>query len=732
MRKISCFFLAGCLAFVSSLTAFAVPDDPTVPFPEGQEVYSTAAEDVWEETDTELPETEGSEEETEAPESGTEAETKTPEEAKDPEEESSVSAENPEETVSSASEEETEPEIPTEAEMIEDEELLMNNAAPLSEVAIRQQAHVQDIGWQTAGSNQSGFAGTTGKSLRLEAIRLSVDPAVAKLGIQYQVYVKGSGWQNWASDGATAGTEGKSLPLQMIRISLTGEAAEQYDVYYRVHLAWAGWLDWAKDGEIAGSQGYDSYVIEAVELKVLPKGSSKAPANTAKPYVYMVNVYQQAHVQNIGWQGKSLASAGFAGTTGKSLWMEAIKLSTDQVGGVGISYQVYVRGKGWMASADGGEAGTTGQSLPIERFKASLTGANAGNFDLYYRVHLAEFGWLNWTKNGAEAGIEGYDYPIQAVEIRVVEKGASAPGSTGIACIRTPDVTYRANVSGTGWMSYVSNGQTAGTTGQSRPMHAWEIGISGIENLGVKSSLHISDVGWQGYMPGNTIAGYANQEHKIEAIKMELTGASAQYYNIWYRVHSANLGWMGWACNGAEAGTEGYAYAAEAIEVRILPKFVNAPGSTNNTFSVYVPPKPESEATIRAKQVLNVVGWDLRSAYNWSVSIPYQTIGNAPGGVSHTEWYGNYGFQNSKGNCYVKAATFCCMARVLGYEAYLVEGQVPLASGRLGPHGWCEIVINGTTYICDPELQSSTKRNGYMLTYGASGTYRYTNYGRVD
>ena len=39
------------------------------------------------------------------------------------------------------------------------------------------------------------------------------------------------------------------------------------------------------------------------------------------------------------------------------------------------------------------------------------------------------------------------------------------------------------------------------------------------------------------------------------------------------------------------------------------------------------------------------------------------------------------------------------MARLLGYETYYVEGQVPLASGGMGPHGWCEIVIDGFTYV---------------------------------
>ena len=78
------------------------------------------------------------------------------------------------------------------------------------------------------------------------------------------------------------------------------------------------------------------------------------------------------------------------------------------------------------------------------------------------------------------------------------------------------------------------------------------------------------------------------------------------------------------------------------------------------------------------------------------------------------------------------AATFCYVARLMGYEAYLVEGSVPLAAGGVGPHGWVEIVQNGTVYVCDPNFTNSTKRNGYFITYGTSGTWRYMNFERVE
>ena len=133
---------------------------------------------------------------------------------------------------------------------------------------------------------------------------------------------------------------------------------------------------------------------------------------------------------------------------------------------------------------------------------------------------------------------------------------------------------------------------------------------------------------------------------------------------------------------------------------------------------------------IEAEKVLDKVGHDLRSAFNWSSSMPYYGHNKympdtADPGI---EWYADYGFKNKKGNCYVMAATFYEMAINLGYNARQMSGKVPLRVGGLGPHSWVEIKINGTTYVFDPDFTESTGKNGYMIHYGQSGTWRYQSY----
>ena len=136
------------------------------------------------------------------------------------------------------------------------------------------------------------------------------------------------------------------------------------------------------------------------------------------------------------------------------------------------------------------------------------------------------------------------------------------------------------------------------------------------------------------------------------------------------------------------------------------------------------------EAYQGAYNVLNQVGWDLWSAYSWSASLPYVNYSNDPSPGSKN--FAIHGFQTKTGDCYVMAATFYYMAKALGYDAHQMAGYVPLRGGGLGVHSWVEIDMDGSTYVFDPDFTHETKRNGYQITYGMSGTWRYSNYYRMN
>ena len=58
-------------------------------------------------------------------------------------------------------------------------------------------------------------------------------------------------------------------------------------------------------------------------------------------------------------------------------------------------------------------------------------------------------------------------------------------------------------------------------------------------------------------------------------------------------------------------------------------------------------------------------------------------------------------FDKGSGNCYNFAATFWILARFLGYDATCYSGK---CLSNAGPHGWVDIVMDGNTYIFDPQL----------------------------
>ena len=134
------------------------------------------------------------------------------------------------------------------------------------------QAHMQTSGWNAAVMNGT-TGGVTGKSKRMEALKISLENPLYSGGVQYRAHVQTYGWQGWKSNGAIAGTTGLSKRMEAVQIQLTGEMAKKYDIYYRVHVQTYGWLGWTKNGAKAGTEGM-SKRMEAVQIQLVEKGTA--------------------------------------------------------------------------------------------------------------------------------------------------------------------------------------------------------------------------------------------------------------------------------------------------------------------------------------------------------------------------------------------------------------------------------------------------------------------------
>ena len=293
------------------------------------------------------------------------------------------------------------------------------NVEAASVPTIEYRAHVQNIGWMGTVKN-GAMAGTTGKSLQLEALQIKLKSGSTNM-IEYRAHVKNKGWLSWVTSGETAGRTGESRRMEAIQIKLKNSYAKKYDVYYRVHVAYAGWLGWAKNGERAGSVGY-GLAIEAIEIKLVKKGSKFSVVGASE--LSMPKLTYQAHVQNKGWM-KSTSEGNTAGTVNQSLRLEAFKINLKDLNGKnGILYQAHVAGIGWESGwrKTGEIAGTVGKSRAVEAVKIKLRGSLADCLDVYYRVQVQNYGWLGWAKNGAIAGTTNGSIRAEAIQIVIKKK----------------------------------------------------------------------------------------------------------------------------------------------------------------------------------------------------------------------------------------------------------------------------------------------------------------------
>ena len=294
--------------------------------------------------------------------------------------------------------------------------------------------HGQDYGWEKDWKKDGQTSGTEGQCKRLEAIQIKLPGGVSG-SIEYRTHIQDIGWEkNWSKNGAVSGTERQCKRLEAIQIRLTGEVAENYDVYYSVHAENFGWLGWAKNGEEAGTAGY-GYRLEAIRIQLVTKGD-KAPelVGTIKEAMKARLVGYQTHVQDYGTQAYVYDGA-MAGTEGECKRMESIRMKLPSSVNSSIQYRSHVQDIGWEKNwaSNGSLSGTTGQCKRLEAIQIKLSGDVAKNYDVYYRVHAQDYGWLAWAKNGESSGTEGYAKRLEAIEVRLVPKGT------------TPDLPASAN-----------------------------------------------------------------------------------------------------------------------------------------------------------------------------------------------------------------------------------------------------------------------------------------------
>ena len=451
------------------------------------------------------------------------------------------------------------------------------------------EAHVQHDGWMdSVGLGE--VAGTTGENKNLEAIRIAPsDGFPDDSNVSIRVFVNGE-WLGPFSANEVAGTVGKSQAIEAIQIELTGSAADQYDVWYSVHSAKDGWSGWAKNGEKAGCSGLGKNA-QAVNLRLTPKGSDAPEPLGAKTEAYSyVKVSYRAHIQKLGWQSK-VSDGVTSGTTGRGLNLEKIEVELgDELSNGSVEIRAHIAKNGW-GKWQTGSAGTTGRGLAVEAVQIRLSGDIVNQYDIWYRVHSAKMGWLDWACNGAPAGTSGKGYGIQAIEIRLVEKNGAAPGSTAKSFDGLSETVKVSGmyINGTSAGNMDAKEVVVGDSGSTVPLQSFSLIINNqiMEDASVSYRASTAFSGWQDAWSSDGSAVNSSSSGsgcQINAIEIKLNESLSDQYDVWYRTYIVGSGWLGWAKNGEPSGTEGTQGGIAAIQIRLTNTGSPAPGSTNNAY----------------------------------------------------------------------------------------------------------------------------------------------------
>lgn len=134
-----------------------------------------------------------------------------------------------------------------------------------------------------------------------------------------------------------------------------------------------------------------------------------------------------------------------------------------------------------------------------------------------------------------------------------------------------PSIEYRVQVQDRAWMPWVSEGEMAGTVGESRRMETLQVRMINCEGVSLKFYAHIQDLGDCYFTDKDEYVGTVAQSKRVEAIAITSEGLKEKGYKLQYRVQVQDKGWMPWVDDGEMAGTRYESKRLETIEIVVVP-----------------------------------------------------------------------------------------------------------------------------------------------------------------
>ena len=278
------------------------------------------------------------------------------------------------------------------------------------------------------------------------------------------------------------------------------------------------------------------------------------------------SISYRAHVAGGSWAGWKSADAQ-VGSGQDANKIDALSLKVNGSLSGGVQYQVYIKKKGWQSvRSNGAAAGKVSPKYNVEAVRIALTGEVSKYYDVSYSVKRQGVAWSSYARNGAVAGAAGKGRAITAVKVKLEAKESAASDSaSGVVGVR-----YRAKTQSGKWQAWKAVNAKSNTAKKNKSIRSLKIALDrGVYSGDIKYRVRLSNGKWKSWKKnGASIGSYK----KVEAVRIKLTGAIAQKYDVVYRTNVKGVGWQKRTMNGGVAGTRGKGRYVRSIKIALVEK----------------------------------------------------------------------------------------------------------------------------------------------------------------
>lgn len=237
-----------------------------------------------------------------------------------------------------------------------------------------------------------------------------------------------------------------------------------------------------------------------------------------------------------------------------------------------LPFRTHVSMEGWKSIKDDGEiSGSDHLDHAVEAIQLDPNTDLLNNYDVYYRVHSKSFGWMDWAKNGNISGSVGKATAINAMQVYVVNKGATFAGSFTQPYI-CDTFTYQTHHSLSGWSTMLSNNDVSEDINNQHQLEAIRIFLPTNIQGNVDAQAYCQDYGWIQPVHNGEVIGTVGQSKRMESYRLHLTGDISNRYQLVSKAFVSGFGYTSVGQDNDVIGSQHIATPMYQVVVRLIDK----------------------------------------------------------------------------------------------------------------------------------------------------------------